>query len=255
MTGLKFSRAAEGGPRIPTRDRELIRAWRTEGAVLSGPSELIFPTAPAASVSQRRFGEVLMRRLLIAVSLAAFAAGLTGCVTLMPVSSHVERGLDFARYRTYDWTPADALPLTDERLGQNPFFVDDVHGAIDTEMNRRGLARATAERADLFVHYHAAVNERLEVATHPGAGFRDCFGDDCRPDVATYEAGTLVIDLVDASTHRLVWRGWAEHRLEDMLDDPVEVKRRVDTAVRRIFATLPPAVTATSRPAALEDLR
>ncbi|HVG69856.1 MAG TPA: DUF4136 domain-containing protein [Vicinamibacterales bacterium] len=195
-----------------------------------------------------------MRRLLIAVSVAAFAAGTAGCVTLMPVSSHVERGLDFARYRTYDWTPADALPLTDERLRQNPFFVDDVHGAIDTELNRRGLARATAERADLFVHYHAAVNKRLEVATRPG-GFRDCVGDECRPEVATYEAGTLVIDLVDASTHRLVWRGWAEHRLEDMLDDPVEVKRRVDTAVRRIFATLPLTVTATARREALENLR
>src|SRR5688572_32379614 len=39
----------------------------------------------------------------------------------MPVSSHAERGLDFGRYRTYDWAPADALPRTDERL-RNFFF-------------------------------------------------------------------------------------------------------------------------------------
>lgn len=195
-----------------------------------------------------------MRRHLIAFSLAGLAAVAAGCVTLMPVSSHVERGLDFARYRTYDWAPPDTLPRTDERLSENPFFVDDLHGAIDTELNRRGLVRATAERADLLVHYHAAVNERLEVTTRPGR-FRDCFGDDCRSEVTTYEAGTLVIDLVDASTHRLVWRGWAEHRLEDMLDDPVEVKRRVQSGVRRIFATFPLPVTASSRPMAPEDLR
>lgn len=195
-----------------------------------------------------------MRRLLMACAVAVLAATAVGCLALMPVSSHVERGLDFARYRTYDWAPADALPRTDERLGGNPFFVDDVHGAIDTELNRRGLTRATAERADLLVHYHASVNERLEVATRPGR-FRDCFGDDCRSTVTTYEAGTLVIDLVDASTHRLVWRGWAEHRLEDMLDDPVEVKRRVQSGVRRIFAAFPLTVTATSRGTAPEDLR
>jgi hypothetical protein len=195
-----------------------------------------------------------MRRLLIAFSLAGLAVTTTGCLALMPVSSHVEGGVDFVRYRTYDWAPADALPLTDERLRENPFFVDDVHGAVDTELNRRGLVRATAERADLLVHYHAAVNERLEVATRPGR-LRECAGDDCRPEVTTYEAGTLVIDLVDASTHRLVWRGWAEHRLEDMLDDPVEVKRRVESGVRRIFSTLPLTVTATSRRTAPEDLR
>ena len=195
-----------------------------------------------------------MRRLLIACSLVGLAASAAGCLTLMPVGSHIERGLDFERYRTYDWAPADALPVTDERLRDNPFFVDDVHGAIDTELNRRGLERATAERADLFVHYHAAVNGRLEVAARPGR-FRDCVGDDCRAEVTTYEAGTLVIDLVDASTRRLVWRGWAEHRLEDMQDDPVEVKRRVVSGVHRIFSTLPRTVTATSRRTAPEDLR
>jgi hypothetical protein len=195
-----------------------------------------------------------MRRLLIAYSLIGLAATAAGCLALMPVSSHVERGLDFARYRTYDWAPADELPRTVERLRENPFFVDDVHGAIDTELNRRGLVRATAERADILVHYHAAVDERLEVTTRPGR-FRDCFGDDCRSEVTTYEAGTLVVDVVDASTHRLVWRGWAEHRLEDMLDDPVEVKRRVQSGVRRIFTSFPLAVTTTSRRTAPEDLR
>lgn len=193
-----------------------------------------------------------MRRLLIALSLAASGAGAAGCLTLIPVSSHIDRSVDFVRYRTYDWAPADSLPVTDERLRHNPFFVDEVHGAIDTELNQGGLVRATSERADLFVHYHAAVAERLEVATRPGQ-FRDCVGDDCRPKATVFDAGTLVIDLVDASTKRLVWRGWAEHRLEDMLDDPVRVRTRVRDAVHRVFTTLPLTVSATSRRRAPED--
>lgn len=177
-----------------------------------------------------------MRRLLIPVLVAAAAAA--GCLTLTPVSSHVQRGVDFARFRTYDWGPADALPVSDVRLRENPFFVDDVHGAIDTELRQRRLVRATSERAELLVHYHAAVTERLEVESRPGR-FRDCVGDDCRPTVQEYAAGTLIIDILDASTGQLVWRGWAEHRLEDMQDDPVMVQRRVQAAVRRIFETFP----------------
>jgi hypothetical protein len=195
-----------------------------------------------------------MKRLATVLMAAGFAVSLTGCLTLMPVSSHVARGVDFGRYATYAWGPADALPPTDERLAENPFFVDDVHGAIDVELGRRGLTRATDSRADLFVHYHAAVTGRLEVLSPPER-LRDCVGEDCRPRVTEYDAGTLVIDLVDASTHQLVWRGWAEHRLEDMLDDPANVRRRVRDAVRGIFEAFPLTVNGTSRRTALEGRR
>jgi hypothetical protein len=195
-----------------------------------------------------------MRRLLMTCTLVGLAASAGGCLALMPVGSHIERGRDFAGYRTYDWAPADARPATDPRLRDNPFFIDEVHGAIDTELNKRGLARATAERADLLVHYHASVNERLEVTTRPGR-FRDCVGDDCRAEVTTYEAGTLVVDLIDASTHRLVWRGWAEHRLEDMLDEPAQVRQRVQVGIRRIFTTLPLTVVAAPGRTGQEDVR
>jgi hypothetical protein len=192
-----------------------------------------------------------MRRLLIPVLLAAAAAA--GCLTLMPVGSHVQRGVDFTRFRTYDWGPADALPISDERLRENYFFVDDVHGAIDRELDGRGLVRVTAERAELLVHYHAAVGERLEVLSTP-ARFRDCVGGDCRPTVNAFDAGTLVIDIVDASTQQLVWRGWAEHRLEDMLDDPAVVRRRVQDAVHGVFKSFPLTLNA-PRHQAREDAR
>ena len=195
-----------------------------------------------------------MRRALGVLMIGGLAAAAVGCMTLMPVGSHVERGVDFVRFGTYDWGPADALPVSDQRLRENPFFVDDVHGAIDTELNRHGLTRATAERADLLVHYHAAIAQRVEVASRPGP-YSECLGEDCQAKVNAYDAGTLVIDIVDASTRQLVWRGWAEHRLEDMLDDPVQVRRRVQDAVRRIFDTFPLAVNTTSRRTALEGTR
>lgn len=33
------------------------------------------------------------------------------------------------------------------------------------------------------------------------------------------DAGTLTLDLVDARTGRLVWRGWAERSIEGVLDN------------------------------------
>ena len=195
-----------------------------------------------------------MRRTLGVLILGGLAATIAGCLTLMPVGSHFDRGADFTVYRTYAWGPADALPVSDERLRDNPFFVDNVHGAISRNLEDRGLRRAEAERADLLVHYHAAITERVEVLSQPGR-YRDCVAGDCRPAVNGYDAGTLVIDIIDTSRRQLVWRGWAEHRLEDMLDEPAQVRRRVDDAVRRIFDTFPLPVEKTSRRAALEGTR
>ena len=55
-----------------------------------------------------------------------------------------------------------------------------------------------------------------------------------------YEAGTLVLDLVDARTNRVIWRGWAQDSVEDMLNDPDRMAEKIDQAVTRMFALLPP---------------
>ena len=128
-----------------------------------------------------------MRRALRLLIIGGLAATAVGCVTLMPVGSHVARGVDFVRYSTYAWGPADALPITDERLRENPYFVDEVHGAIDTQLTRRGFVRAEGVRADLLVHYHAAVTDRVEVASRSGP-YRECLTPDCQPAVKTYGA-------------------------------------------------------------------
>jgi hypothetical protein len=154
----------------------------------------------------------------------------------MGVGSHVQRDLEFSRYRTYDWATADALPATDPRLDVNPFFKDHVYGAVDKALADRGLARATAP--DLLIHYHASITQRLDIdRSDIRHGY--CGVDPCGGNVVQFEAGTLVIDVVDARTHRLVWRGWTQHRAEQLLGDPEKMGRRVDRAVRETLSRLP----------------
>ena len=82
-----------------------------------------------------------MARRLLGVVIAVAGFVLSGCAT-MRVSSHVERGLDFSQYRTFDWGPRDALPVGDPRLDKDPFFRDQVEGAIEKQMAARGFERS-----------------------------------------------------------------------------------------------------------------
>jgi hypothetical protein len=178
-----------------------------------------------------------MRRLT-ATTLAAIAAtALSGCAT-MNVSSHVERGLDVSQYHTYDWGPADALPLGDARLDKDPFFLDHVQGAVEKAMAARGFTWSADGTPDLRIHFHANISERLDIdRLDRDRGY--CTGVGCTPATESYEAGTLVIDLIDARTNRLIWRGWAQNTVKGMLENQDTMARQIDEAVTRMFERFP----------------
>ena len=169
-----------------------------------------------------------------AVAILLFSAA--GCATTMTVSSHTARGLDLARYRTWDWGPADALPTGDPRLDQNAFFQDHVQGAVEKAMAAKGFAMSASGTADLLLHYHASITRRIDVnVVDRGRGY--CQGRDCWDDVLEYEAGTLVLDVVDARANTVIWRGWAQDSVEAVLVDPERMARKINEAVPRILAS------------------
>ena len=181
-----------------------------------------------------------MRRQLLRVTLVTTALLLAGCATLQ-VGSHMDRGLVWSQYKTFDWGPADALPAGDPKLDKDPFFQDRVEGAIEKAMAAHGFARSgTSDRADVLVHYHAHVTERLDV-DQIDRGYGYCSTADCQPRVTRYEAGTLVVDIVDAASNVLIWRGWAQGSLEGVLGNRDRLRRRIDESVRQMFETLPSA--------------
>jgi hypothetical protein len=178
-----------------------------------------------------------MRRLTGLTLAAIVATAITGCAT-MSVSSHVERGLDIAKYRTFDWGPADALPTGDPRLDKDPFFKDHVQGAVEKSMTSRGFEWATTGSPDLRIHYHANVSERIDIdRLDNDRGY--CGGEGCTPATTRYEAGTLVVDVIDARTNRLIWRGWAQNTVKGMLENQDTMARQIDEAVTRMFAQFP----------------
>lgn len=180
-------------------------------------------------------------RLLLGIAATMFSmATLAGCATSMTVSSHVEHGLDLSRYRTFDWGPADALPAGDARLDRNPFFTDRVQGAVEKGLAARGFRLAAAgEHADLLIHYHANISQRINV-THANQTDGYCSQASCPTDLVEYEAGTLVLDVIDAQTNTLVWRGWAQNNVKDLLDQQDVMTKTIDQAVTRMLLRLPP---------------
>jgi hypothetical protein len=164
-----------------------------------------------------------------ATVVALFA--LAACAPLT-VRSYVDNGVDLSRYRTYDWQ-AESTWTGDPRLDANPFFHDYLRTAIESELLAHRIERTTYGMADLLVHYHASTTQQFY--TRGEEGNSPC--TDCRLEV--YDAGTILIDFIDARTEKLVWRGWAEGGIDGVIDNQTWLERRIDEAVSRIFERLP----------------
>jgi len=168
--------------------------------------------------------------------LAAAALGvltLAACAS-MNVSSFVERGADLTQYRSYQWAAADARATGDPRLDNNPFFHERIQAQVERQLNAKGYEKTASDPPDLVIHYHASVAQEVEAA---GTDRPYVTCDDCSPYV--YDAGTIVVDLVDARTSKLVWRGWAEGSIDGAIENQAWLEQRVDDAVTRIMARLP----------------
>ena len=166
-----------------------------------------------------------------ALGALAFAVG---CAS-MNVNSFVERGYDLNRFHTYAWSPAPAVETGDPRLDSNPFFDEQIRAEVDVQMAMRGFER-TGRMPDLFVHYHASITQRInerDLAEQYGS----CARGDCHVEV--YDAGTILIDLVEPHTNKVIWRGWAEGAMDGVVDNQASMEARISRAVTRIFERLP----------------
>lgn len=162
--------------------------------------------------------------------LFTLALALTGCAS-SEVKSYLARGVNLREHRTYNWALDDARSTGDPRLDNNRFFQERVQAAVEAQLADRGFEKT--DSPDLIVRYHASVTQ--DIANREADDRSNC--EECRPEV--YDQGTLSIDLVDARTDRLVWRGWAKGSIDGVIDDQEWMEQRIDQAVVRIMRELP----------------
>jgi hypothetical protein len=173
------------------------------------------------------------RRCTRLMAATMFALSLGACAPIK-VSSYVERGADFNRYRTFDWDPTDSLSTGDPRLDANPFFHNRVTAEVEKLLAARGLEKTTSATPDVRLHYHASITQKLNLN---GADQKYGSCDNCTTYV--YDAGTILLDVVDTQTNKLVWRGWAEGIMDGVIDNQDWMEREIHQAVTRILERFP----------------
>jgi len=179
----------------------------------------------------------MMRRVLELFFLIA----LISCAPIY-VNSDYDPSVDFSGFRTYDWIPGPQGKTGNRRI-DNPIVDSRIRMAVENQLREQGFVKKTNGSADFWVGYHAAVQSKLDVNTidtYYGYGRRWGGGVVVtETQVYEYDEGTLVIDIVDPKTRKLVWRGSAQAEV-NISKKPEKRQERVNKAVRMILNQFPP---------------
>lgn len=149
-----------------------------------------------------------------------------------------------SQYRTYSWLPK---PQGKDIRVYNDVFEARVKQAVDRELQSRGY-RLVEQNPDFKVGWHGAIDEKLDVGTmnaYYGYGWDPWYSPYYvgaavpQTYVREYEEGTLILDVVDAGSNKLVWRGTAQAELSTHASAEHRQKR-LDEAVNKILKDFPP---------------
>lgn len=174
---------------------------------------------------------------------------ISGCST-MKVNSDYNPDVSFVGFQFYNWIP-DAPAITgDPRIDGNTLLHDRVQQAIDEQLAAKGYVKSKTDKPDFWVTYHVTLDKQTEIQTinnyynyGPGWGWR--YRDYYSPFYAsetyiyTYEQGTLIVDIVDPSNRKLVWRGTAIDKV-NFSHTPEQKKQKIGEAVTKLFMQFPP---------------
>lgn len=165
----------------------------------------------------------------VAVAIAAIAAA---CAPIT-VTSFTERGADVARYRTFAWDRTETSVPGDPRLENNEMFHRYLRDAVDRGLVSRGY-EPTTFTPDVRVHYHVSARQKIYMSGDQR------FVERCRDcNVQVYDEGTLLVDVTDARTGALVWRGTADSGLAGVVDNQARMEATIERVVERIVSRLP----------------
>ena len=148
------------------------------------------------------------------------------------VTYDVDRSANFPAFKTYAWIPGTNLsdPLNHKRV------VDDVNA----QLVARRLTRVNAiDGPDLLVAYHATFDRTLQISGFAsGWGPSRFGGGSATARTDRILTGTLVVDVIDARTRTIVWRGTAAKEV-DTDANPDTRDRNITRAAERLFKNYP----------------
>jgi Domain of unknown function (DUF4136) len=176
-----------------------------------------------------------MRMRIATTFVVAAGLALAGSVAFaQAVTYDFDRTADFSKFKTYAWVQGTNLrdELNHER----------VVNAIDAQLVRKGFGKVDNANPDVLVAYHVTFERDVEFNGSSTGWGPYGIGASRRGTVRAQEVvvGTLTVEMMNAATRKVVWRGIASMDI-DRKANPDKREKGINKAAEKIFKNYPRA--------------
>lgn len=164
--------------------------------------------------------------------------GIMGCVlfaaALLAYGQKVETDFD----HQFNFSQMRTFTVKDGSEWNNPLQQQRAKEDITRELTAKGWTEAPdPASADAVVVLHGATQQQKSLDTWYSGGGWGWGPGMSNTSVNTINVGTMVVDVFDAHTKKLVFRGTAS---DDISNKPEKNAKKIDKAVEKMFKDFPP---------------
>ena len=172
----------------------------------------------------------MQTKVIVLIALALF---LPIASFAQQVKTDYDRAANFSQYKTYSWEKVQTA---------DPLWVDRIEAAVNAALAAKGWTPVKSG-GDISIIAMEINRDHQTLNTYyddfgGGWGWRGFggFGESTTTS-DTYTVGTLVVDLFDAKTKMLVWRGVSSGMLSDKSEKNI---KNLNKGVQKMFQHFPP---------------
>jgi hypothetical protein len=149
------------------------------------------------------------------------------------VKTDYDRNANFGQYKTYSWEKVKT---------KDPLDVDRIKSAVNSALTAKGWTQVDSGGDVSVVAMEMTRNQQTLNTFYDGFGggwrWRGFGGlGEATTTTETYKVGTLVVDLFDAKTKQLIWRGNSSDTLSNNSNKNIQ---NLDKDVEKMFKQFPP---------------
>lgn len=190
-----------------------------------------------------------MSRRHLLIAMLAVAAG---CAPSPKIGYDFDRSADFSAYHTYAWLSGDQEKTGDRRADSSAVDMR-IRIAVGTQLRLKGYQALPEGDPDFYVAYHVGLkdsspNISTQYYSDGMAGHAFSHSADTRSagksapavnDTPSYLSGSLLLDIIDGRSQKLVWRGTAAGEVDPGLTSE-QRDARTKAIVHSILSHFPP---------------
>jgi hypothetical protein len=168
-----------------------------------------------------------------ALGIAAVAVLIALPAAAQKVQIDYDKTVDFSKYKTFAWVD------TEDSLQQmSPLMHSRLKNAIEHQFGSSGITQVKPDQSpDFYITYHTDAKDEVHYnTTNYGYGYgrgwyRGGALGSSTTTATTYTKGTLIIDLWDAKTKNLIWRGVSTATVPE---NPEKGAKLIDSTIAKL---------------------